>query len=230
MPVFPRHTATPDEITALTFPVCVIKFSQSNLPRTCAARGGKEAVMRYEPREITLRDGTRCLLRSAEESDAPAMLEHRRITAGETEFLLRYPEEVTMPNKQERDFLRNNLESPGNVMIAAFVGDSLVGTAGVQGIGSCTKIRHRCSLGIALKQAFWGNGLGTALMETALNAASAMGFEQIELGVYRENTRAIRLYKRMGFQCWGATPHAFKLKGGHYIDELLMGKFLTGQG
>lgn len=186
--------------------------------------------MRYEPCEITLRDGTRCLLRSAEETDTPALLEHLRVTAGETDFLLRYPEEVTLTDEQEREFLRNNLKSPDKMMISAFVGGRLAGSTGIQSVGSHAKIRHRCSLGIALKQEFWGNGLGTALMETALSTASAMGFEQIELGVYGENTRAIRLYERMGFQRWGATPHAFKLKNGHYIDEILMGKFLTGQG
>lgn len=186
--------------------------------------------MRYEPREIALRNGVRCLLRSAEESDAPAMLEHLRVTAGETDFLLRYPEEVTLTEEQEREFLRDNLESPGKVMITAFVGEKLAGVTGVQGIGSRAKIRHRCSLGIALRQEFLGNGLGTALMEAALAQAAVMGFEQIELGVYEKNLRAQKLYARLGFDAWGVTKHAFRLRDGSYDDEILMGKFLTGQG
>lgn len=185
--------------------------------------------MRYNPQEITLRDGTRCLLRSAEETDASALLEHLRITAGETEFLLRYPEEVTIPAEQEREFLRTHLESPGKVMIAAFINGGLAGTAGIQDVGGRAKIRHRCSMGIALRRIYWGRGLGAALMETVLDAARAMGYEQIELGVYLENIRAIRLYERMGFQHWGVTPRAFKLNDGRYADELLMGRFLSEQ-
>lgn len=185
--------------------------------------------MQYEPREIMLRDGTHCLLRSAEESDASALLEHLRVTAGETDFLLRYPEEVTLTEEQEREFLHDNLESPGKVMITAFVGKRLAGTTGVQGIGSRAKIHHRCSLGIALGQEFWENGLGTALMEAALEQATVMGFEQIELGVFGKNLRAQKLYKRFGFEVWGVTKHAFRLKDGSYDDEILMGKFLVSR-
>lgn len=185
--------------------------------------------MQYRPHEITLRDGTHCLLRSAVESDAPALLEHLRLTAKETEFLLRYPEEVTIPMEQERKFLQNHLDSPNKVMIVAFTDGVLAGTAGIQAVGERAKICHRCSMGIALKQAYWGKGLGTALIEALLDTARSMEYEQIELGVYRENARAIRLYERMGFQRWGITPRAFKLRGGRYADELLMGRFLSEQ-
>lgn len=185
--------------------------------------------MRYEPREILLRDGSVCLLRSPTEADAPAMLDYLKITAGETDFLIRYPEEVTMTEAEERAFLQNTLDSPTDTMIAAFVNGQLAGNAGVQCVSGRQKLRHRCSLGIALKQAFWHNGLGSLLMDAALEQAAAAGFEQIELSVYSANTRAIVLYERKGFERWGAVRNAAKLKDGRYLDEYLMGRPLTAR-
>lgn len=185
--------------------------------------------MRYEPREILLRDGTVCLLRSPMPSDAPVMLDYLKITAAETDFLLRYPEEVTLTTEDEQSFLQKNLESPTDSMIAAFVNGQLAGNAGVQCVSGRQKLRHRCSLGIALKQAFWHNGLGSLLMDAALEQAAAAGFEQIELNVYSANTRAIALYERKGFERWGTVRSAAKLKDGRYLDEYLMGRFLTAR-
>ena len=42
---------------------------------------------------FALKDGREALLRSPREEDIPAMLDYLRRSAGETEFLLRYPEE-----------------------------------------------------------------------------------------------------------------------------------------
>ena len=79
---------------------------------------------------------------------------------------------------------------------------------------------------IALEQAYCNGGLGTILMQKAIDKAREIGFEQMELGAYADNDRAIALYKKMGFQECGRTPKAFKLKDGTYIDEVNMILFL----
>ena len=43
--------------------------------------------------EFTLKDGRKAVLRSPREEDIPGLLEYLYISAGETEFVLRYPEE-----------------------------------------------------------------------------------------------------------------------------------------
>ena len=71
----------------------------------------------------------------------------------------------------------------------------------------------------SIVQSHWGCGLGRFLMQLAVEQAHALGFEQLELGVYSDNPRAIHLYD-------GVLPHAFKLKDGTYRDEILMVKTL----
>ena len=53
-----------------------------------------------------------------------------------------------------------------------------------------------------------------------------MGLEQMELGVYADNERAIHLYQKYGFEQCGIWKNAFKLKDGTYRDEILMSKIL----
>ena len=56
--------------------------------------------------------------------------------------------------------------------------------------------------------------------------APAMGYTQMELGVYSDNERAIRLYETLGFERWGVLRCAFRLPDGTYRDEIQMGLFL----
>lgn len=53
-----------------------------------------------------------------------------------------------------------------------------------------------------------------------------IGYEQIELGVFSDNEKAIALYKKFGFEVWGNVKNAFKLKDGTYQDEIIMGKMI----
>ena len=64
------------------------------------------------------------------------------------------------------------------------------------------------------------------MIEAALRQAKENGFEQVELGVFEDNSRARHLYEKLGFQEQGRTLRAFCLKDGTYRDEIQMVKFL----
>ena len=72
-----------------------------------------------------------------------------------------------------------------------------------------------------------GLGIGTLLMEKALEQAKENGFTQVELGVFADNDRARHLYRKLGFTEIGCIPKAFCLKDDTYRDEVQMVKFLT---
>ncbi|MGD9567233.1 MAG: hypothetical protein AB7V48_02750 [Sedimentibacter sp.] len=78
-------------------------------------------------KHITLKNGEVCVLKSPEETDSEKMLEHLKKTASETNFLLRYPEEVIMTIEEEKNFINSIRENPRGIMICAFIGDNLVG-------------------------------------------------------------------------------------------------------
>ncbi|MCR5105245.1 MAG: GNAT family N-acetyltransferase [Eubacterium sp.] len=182
--------------------------------------------MRIEEEIITLKDGRNLILRSAEDKDAPTMLDYIMKTAEETHFLIRYPEEISLDIEREKMIINDVLESEDSVWFTVFDGEKAIGNCSISRHRNYIKYRHRCDFAIAIEQAYCGQGLGTILMIKSINKAKELGFEQIELGVYEDNENGLALYRRMGFQEMGRNLRAFKLKDGTYIDEIIMILFL----
>lgn len=182
--------------------------------------------MRFPAQEITLSGGLLCTLRSPEPEDAAAMLDYLRVTSGETENVVRYPEEITLSVEEEGAFLQECAASERQVMLAVFGAGQALGSAGVSPVGNNAKLRHRAEVGISLRKAYWSMGLGTCLMETAIDLARQMGYEQLELEVSGQNDRAKRLYEKLGFVSCGETSHGFRLRSGGYASLERMVKFL----
>ncbi len=84
--------------------------------------------------------------------------------------------------------------------------------------------RHVARLGIGVRAADRGKGLGSRLMEAALAEAVSLGMERVELGVFASNTRAAALYRRFGFRVEGVRRRARKLDG-VYDDVIMMALF-----
>lgn len=158
---------------------------------------------------ITLKNGIECCLRNGTEQDGQAVLEHFNLTHGETDYLLSYPDENSFTAEQERQFLKEKAESRNEVEIVAVVNHAVVGTAGIEAAGSKYKIRHRAEFGISVAKAFWGLGIGSALVEACIECAKAAGYLQLELNVVAANERAISMYKKAGFIEYGRNPRGF---------------------
>ncbi len=183
--------------------------------------------MNFPEKTITLKNGTHCVLRSPSVADADSLLAYLKQTSGETDYMLRYPEEITLTTEQEEEFLKTILESEKMIMIAAFIEGKLVGNCSISQVDDKIKIAHRAGFGIALLQKVCGLGLGSAMLREIIASAETMGFEQIELEVDESNQEGIGLYKKMGFVPYGLREHAFKRKDGTYSNEILMMKKLT---
>lgn len=183
--------------------------------------------MNYSGKTVRLEDGADCILKSPVPEDAKDLLAYLRQTSEETYFMIRYPEEVTKTPAQETEFLKAQLESRHAMMISARIEGELAGNLGINAVADQKKLRHRATLGIAVKKKFWRRGIGNILIGEAIAAAGEMGFLQMELGVYEDNVNAIRLYEKFGFERWGRVKNAFRLKDGTFRDEILMGKILS---
>ncbi|MDD3224969.1 MAG: GNAT family N-acetyltransferase [Clostridium sp.] len=182
--------------------------------------------MKFREKEITLKDGTACILRSPNEHDAEKMIEYLKMTSEETYFMTRYSEEVNLSIDKEIEILKDTLNSSKNIMIAAFINNKLAGNTGINCIKNSIKLKHRATFGISIKEKYWNNGIGNELIREIIVQAKQMGYEQIELGVFSDNEKAKALYKKYGFEVWGTTKNAFKLKDGTYRDEIMMGKII----
>lgn len=182
--------------------------------------------MIFEPRKIQTKDGHEVILRNADENDAVALLHYLKTTAGETRFLLREPEEITITLEQQEAFLRGKKESERELMLIAELDGEHVGNCSVASLGNCQRYQHRCSVAIALYQKYCGLGIGKQMLGTVLEVAKGFGYEQAELEVVTTNAPAIHLYQSLGFEIYGELKHSMKYKDGTYADDYMMRKLL----
>ena len=78
--------------------------------------------------EFTLKDGRKALIRSPRDEDIQGMLDYLYISAGETEFILRYPEECNKytPEGEKALFDRVNA-SENEAMLVCLVDGKVAG-------------------------------------------------------------------------------------------------------
>ena len=97
-----------------------------------------------------------------------------------------------------------------------------MGSAGVGCVGSKEKLRHRAEFGIGIERAYWGFGIGRALIEACIECARAARYAQLELEVVADNERALALYQSVGFVEYGRNPRGFRTRQGGWQELVLM--------
>lgn len=80
---------------------------------------------------------------------------------------------------------------------------------------------HRGTLGMGIVDGYRDRGLGRRLITATLDAARAIGLRRVELDVHANNSRAIALYEKVGFQREGLARDAIFIDG-RYIDSIGM--------
>lgn len=111
-------------------------------------------------------------------------------------------------------------------MMVGVVNGEITGNCGIVRQGGVRRVAHRCGFAIALKEKYWGLGIGKSMMNYALELAKEMGYEQAELEVVEGNDRAKSLYEKMGFVETGRLPNAHRYDDGTYRYETFMVKKL----
>lgn len=173
-------------------------------------------------KEIVLKDGSTLLLRSLRAEDAQEALWVCKKTAGETLNLIRYEDEWTMTLEEETAYIRRMEDGPKSLMLGAFVEGCLAGIGSFLPSAPVDRARHRATLGISILKAYWGRGIGSALMQALIDAAKGTALEQMELEAVSTNERAIQLYERFGFEAFARHPRKLKYRDGTYADMVLM--------
>ena len=183
--------------------------------------------MRMPAETLILKNGKTCVLRSVEPEDGARMIAYMKIMLGETPFLLRTPEEFDYSVEGEAEVLRRRRDDPRALMILAEADGEIVAASDVTPMGTKSRMLHRATLGMSVRQDYWRQGIGSAMMERLITYAKQAGFEQIELEVVSANRRALNLYTKYGFQVYGTRPHGIKYADGSYADDYMMRKALV---
>ena len=181
--------------------------------------------MILEEKIITLKNGKTAIQKSPCVEDAEKMLKYVKTACGETEFLLRYPEERDISIEQEEAWVKRLREAPNALAITCYVDGDVAGNCEIT-FRSGMKISHRATIAIGILKKFWNLGIGSAMFEELIAAAKGRGTEIMELEFIEGNDRARRLYEKYGFQVVCVKPNAFKLKDGTYRKEFYMQKLI----
>lgn len=177
-----------------------------------------------EPTRHSLRDGRGAIiLRAATPDDAPSMLDAAHDAFRSSPFLLTSPDEFTMTQAEERTFVAGILAHPRQLMLIAEEAGHVLGMLDMRQISTRRKARHRVLLGMSVREASRGRGVGTALMARGVAWARAHpDLSLITLEVYAANTRAIALYERFGFVPRGTLPGGLVHDDGSAWDQVEM--------
>ena len=165
-------------------------------------------------------------IRRATPEDAAACIEHaKRVIEEFPENLSFNPGEFDYTLEQEQKILADAAGSDNNVFLIARVDGEVVGLLNYSG-GKRQAMRHAVVLGISVRKAWCGRGVGTALLRAAIDHARASGVvKRIELSVFAHNKRAIHVYEKLGFVQEGRRRNSV-YKNGRYVDDLIMALLL----
>lgn len=68
-------------------------------------------------------------------------------------------------------------------------------------------------LAVYLHPSYQGKGLGTYLLQRAIERAPALGIETLTATIFSSNDSSIALFRKMGFEQWGFMPRVARLEG-----------------
>jgi RimJ/RimL family protein N-acetyltransferase len=81
-------------------------------------------------------------------------------------------------------------------------------------------------IGMAIAREWRGRGVGSALMEAAIEWARAQGLHKLSLGVFAHNAAGLALYRKYGFVEEGRRVKHYRRQSGELWDTIEMGLLL----
>lgn len=112
-------------------------------------------------------------------------------------------------------------EPRGMTRLVACADDRVVGNIALT-VAASPRRRHSGDIAMAVHDSWQGRGCGYTLLSAALDLADRwLALHRIELQVYSDNERGIRLYERCGFELEG-TLKDYAFRDGRYEDVYAM--------
>lgn len=161
-------------------------------------------------------------IREARKEDAKPLLEFVNVVAGETDNLTFGLNEFDMTIDEEEKFLMQTTSHPDALYLLALDNDQIIGSLHFTP-GHRMRVAHTGEFGITVLKAHWGSGIGRKLIESLIDHCQQNSrIRKINLRVRTDNTRAIALYKSLGFEIEGCNTRQFK------IDDIFYDAYYMG--
>ena len=148
---------------------------------------------------------------------------HRGVLAEGRYFITRLEEFQSTGDPAHREFQILEMDQASNsLFLVARIDSVFAGFLTLRG-GGLARMRHVAKLEIMVARGHRGRGVGRALMDACVDWARRNGeIRKIGLNVFDDNTRAISLYERMGFEIEGRRQREYRMADGTFRGDVLM--------
>lgn len=172
-------------------------------------------------KEVKLKNGEVLFIRKPTIEDAENMIKYLNNIGGESDNLLFSKDDFHLSIEQEKEYIKNLTNNTNSIMLLGLINNEIISVSGLV-TSSRKRIAHNSEFSISVKKAYWGLGVGNAIMDATINfAQSTKMIKNISLGVKSDNVNAIKLYEKHGFVKIGVHKNFFNIDGIYY-DEILM--------
>jgi len=163
------------------------------------------------------------IVEEAQLSDVKTLVDLLSQVSQETDFVVA---ETILSQEDMEIFLARHLESVNEICLVVRVDKKLAGVLNVSSTSS-PQTNHIGDIFIAVQEKYWGYGLGSLLMEVALDwACHTPVIRRLELTVQARNSRAVHLYEKFDFKIEATKERGAKTKDGEFLDVYLMSRLI----
>lgn len=174
------------------------------------------------PQVTTTKRGAPLTIGEAEPSDAPAIIDYLNDVGAESDFLTFGGGGFSKTIEEEERFIVASHKAPNRVFLTALIEADIAGVLTVTS-SSKERVRHIGEFGMSVRERYWGQGIGTALVESTIRWARSSGvIRKLNLLVRVDNKSAIGLYEKLGFEREGTIRRDACIDGRFY-DSYAMG-------
>lgn len=183
-----------------------------------AIGGGLQVVPELEGEEEEFtRDDIEFHVRPGRQADLSGILGVLRQVAEKRTYIV--AETVAQELDHERELLRRD-DVESRVFFVATVNEEVVGWVHLQS-PEIQKLSHTAALTLGVLEEYRGYGLGSHLLERALEWASAQGYERIYQSVPSTNEAAVAFLEKHDWETEAVREGHYKIDD-EYVDEVMM--------
>ncbi|MCF6515709.1 GNAT family N-acetyltransferase [Lactobacillus sp. S2-2] len=138
------------------------------------------------------------VIKMAEGTDAPSILDLLKQLNQESSYLAVDDNLNELTNAQEAIQIDLLNSSGKNIVLIAKINNEIIGIVSITELDDAP---NEGELGVAVLEKYQNMGLGTALIDAAIDWYQNYSLlEELSLEVFNENTKAINLYIKLGFE------------------------------
>ena len=136
-----------------------------------------------------------------------------------------YRDTLQLPHPTLKKWQTRTTDLPaGHYSLVACIEEQVVGQLTLM-VESLVRRSHVATFGMGVSAHYQGQGVASALMQEMVNLCDNwLRIERIELTVFTDNTAALALYRKFGFEVEGTGKH-FAFRDGQYVDAYFMARF-----